>query len=420
MARKIASLRRRWNPGFGGEQGCFWVFSGAPWGVLDDFILANRDAIIARTRARVATRTCPLPDEAELNQGIPVFLDQLGDALRLARTTDVVDHNEIGRSALVRGRELLRTGLTIGQVVHDYGDICQAITELSVQKDIQMSADEFQTLNLCLDDAIAGAVTEYSQQRERMIQAEGTERLGVLAHELRNLLNIAVLSFEGIRSGHVAPGGSTGALHGRSLAGLRDLVDRSLAEVRLDAGIGRLEPISAAELVEEVMIGASIQARGRGLSLDVRSVERVVTVEGDRQVLAAALSNLLNNAIKFTRAGTQVTLHVRATVDRVLFEVGDECGGLPPGKAEELFRPFEQRGTDRSGIGLGLSICLRAAKASSGEIRVTDFPGRGCLFTLDLPRRPPPPLVSVPRSERPPAKSKAPSSSKKTGSKSGR
>lgn len=388
--------------------------------MLSDFILANREAIIAGIRARVAVRTSPRPTEVELTNGIPIFLDQLGAALRRATATDVPEHAELMTTAGHHGQDLFAMGLTIGQVVHDYGDVCQTVTALAVAQNTPISTEEFRTLNLCLDDAIAGAVTEYSQQRERILQAEGTERLGVLAHELRNLLNIAVLSFEGIRSGHVAPGGSTGALHGRSLAGLRDLVDRSLAEVRLDAGIGRLEPISAAELVEEVMIGASIQARGRGLSLDVRSVERVVTVEGDRQVLAAALSNLLNNAIKFTRAGTQVTLHVRATVDRVLFEVGDECGGLPPGKAEELFRPFEQRGTDRSGIGLGLSICLRAAKASSGEIRVTDFPGRGCLFTLDLPRRPPPPLVSVPRSERPPAKSKAPSSSKKTGSKSGR
>jgi hypothetical protein len=83
-------------------------------------------------------------------------------------------------------------------------------------------------------------------------------------------------------------------------------------------------------------------------------------------------------------------LTVRATADRVLFEVEDECGGLPPGKAEDLFQPFEQRASDRSGLGLGLSICRRAAKASDGDLRVRDMPGTGCVFTLDLPRKPPP------------------------------
>ncbi|MGA3124091.1 MAG: HAMP domain-containing sensor histidine kinase, partial [Polyangiaceae bacterium] len=105
--------------------------------------------------------------------------------------------------------------------------------------------------------------------------------------------------------------------------------------------------------------------------------------------------NLLQNAFKFTRDHGDVALTARATADRVLFEVGDECGGLPPGRTEDLFRPFEQRGSDRSGVGLGLAICFKAAKANGGEIRVRDLPGKGCVFTLDLPRKPPPPLSAV-------------------------
>jgi signal transduction histidine kinase len=122
----------------------------------------------------------------------------------------------------------------------------------------------------------------------------------------------------------------------------------------------------------------------------VTSVERAVTIEADRQSLAAALSNMLQNAFKFSRAQGHVSLTTRATADRVLFEVEDECGGLPPGKPEDLFRAFEQRGPDRSGAGLGLAICLKAAKANGGQMRVRDLPGKGCIFTLDLPRKPPP------------------------------
>jgi signal transduction histidine kinase len=356
--------------------------------VLDDFILSNRTAIIASAKARVASRTSPKPSDTELTNGIPVFLDQLCAALRLARSSDVIAHEQISRSAGRHGRDLLRMGLTIGQVVHDYGDVCQTITELAVQQDAAIPGSEFRILNLCLDDAIAEAVTEYASQRELAISDQGTERLGVLAHELRNLLNTATLTFESIRSGRVAAGGSTGLVHSRSLMSLRDLVDRSLAEVRLDAGVEHREQISAAGLVDEIEIGALLQARARGLQFAVASVGREVTIEGDRQILAAAVSNLLQNACKFTRKHGRVSLTARATTERVLFEVEDECGGLPPGKAEGLFRPFEQRGADRTGVGLGLSICLKAARANAGEIRVRDLPGKGCVFTIDLPRKP--------------------------------
>ncbi|MEO7109187.1 MAG: ATP-binding protein [Polyangiaceae bacterium] len=111
-----------------------------------------------------------------------------------------------------------------------------------------------------------------------------------------------------------------------------------------------------------------------------------MTIEGDRQILEAAVSNLLQNAFKFTRKNGSVALRALATTDRVLFEIEDECGGLP-GDPEALFRPFEQQGADRSGVGLGLSICRKAAKANAGEIRARDLPGKGCVFTLDLPRK---------------------------------
>jgi len=331
----------------------------------------------------------------ELANGIPLFLDQLGAALRLAKSSDVVDHEQIGKSAGQHGHDLLRLGLSIAQVVHDYGDVCQVVTELAVDEQAPISGEEFRTLNLCLDDAIAGAVTEYARQREQTIADQGTEQLGVLAHELRNVVNTAMLSFDAIKSGRVAPGGSTSLLHGRSLMRLRDLVDGSLAAVRLDAGKVCLERISVADFIGEIEIGAALQAQALGVHLMVTSVDPTVTVEGDRQTLSALISNLLQNAFKFTRDHGDVALTARATADRVLFEVEDECGGLPPGKTDDLFRPFEQRGSDRSGVGLGLSICFKAAKANGGEIRVRDLPGKGCVFTLDLPRKPPPPLSAV-------------------------
>jgi signal transduction histidine kinase len=362
--------------------------------VLEAFVVTNRYAIIARAQARVATRTSPKPSAAELKNGIPVFLDQLGDALRLAESSDDVAHDELRKTATRHGADLFRMGLTVAQVVRDYGDVCQAITELAIEQNAHIPPGEFRTLNLCLDDAVAAAVTEYAHNGDRALEHQGTERLGILAHELRNHLNTAMLSFESIKSGQVAPSGSTGLMLGRSLMGLRDLIDRSLADVRLDAGIEHLQPISVAAFVEEVEIAAMIQSQARDLHFAVATVDRTVTIDGDRQILAAAVSNLLQNAFKFTPRHGHVSLTARATDDRVLLEVADECGGLPPGKAEELFLPFEQRGADRTGVGLGLTICLKAAKANAGELYVRDVPGKGCVFTLDLPRK-------VPRAKRP-------------------
>jgi signal transduction histidine kinase len=354
--------------------------------MLGGFIISNRAEIIDRARARVALRTSPKPSDAELTNGIPVFLDQLVEALLLAKSSDVIAHEQIRKTAGQHGSDLLRMGLTIGQVVHDYGDICQVVTELAVQQKATISGAEFRTLNLCLDDAIAGAVTEFSRQRERSITDHGTERLGFLAHEQRNLLNTAMLAFDSIKSGRVGPSGSTAEVHARSLLGLRELIDRSLADVLLDSGIQRIERIPVAEFLAEVEIGATLQARSRSIQLTVLPADQTLAVEGDRQILAATVANLLQNAFKFTRKGGHVSLSAHATAEHVIIEIEDECGGLPPGKAEELFRPFEQRGADRSGVGLGLSICLKAAKAHGGKILVRDLPGKGCIFSLELPR----------------------------------
>ena len=123
----------------------------------------NREEIIRRCRAKVATRSVPPPTEAEIDHGVPVFLDQLVDALRLGLTSSP----EIGRSAVQHGHDLLLQGFTVSQVVHDYGDVCQSITDLAVEMNAPISTDDFRTLNRCLDDAIAGAVTEYGRGRNQ-------------------------------------------------------------------------------------------------------------------------------------------------------------------------------------------------------------------------------------------------------------
>jgi signal transduction histidine kinase len=378
--------------------------------MLQEFLGRNRDTLIERCRAKVATRRAPRATEQELRYGIPLFLDQLINTLRLEQPSSPsqagtapappaiakpVTASDIGRTAIQHGNELLRSGFTVGQVVHDYGDLCQAVTELAIEQHATISVDEFHTLNRCLDSAIADAVTEFGRLRDEFTADESTratnERLGFLAHELRNLIGTATLAIATVKKGSVGLTGATGALLDRSLIGVRDLVERTLVEVRLTAGIPkRRERIVVSEFIADVQMSAMLEAEVRDLEVIVAPVEPGLAVEGDRQILAAAVANILQNAVKFTRPRGRVSLNAHAVGDRILIDVEDECGGLPEGKAEEIFRPFEQLSAERAGLGLGLPISRRGIEAHGGKLDVRNLPGTGCVFTIDLPAAAPP------------------------------
>jgi signal transduction histidine kinase len=356
---------------------------------LHEFVGVYRDEIIRRCRAKVAMRSAPPPTQAEIDHGVPLFLDELAEALRLGLRSNP----EIGRSAILHGRDLLLQGFTVAQVVRDYGDVCQSVTELALEMDAPIGTDDFRTLNKCLDDAIAAAVTEYARERDVARDDESaheSEHLGFLAHELRNLTHTALLGFEVLKSGNVGVGGSTGAVVHRSLMAIRSLVTRSLAEVRLTRGVQHREQFLVSSFIEELVPAAILEANLKKVTLRVVPVEAGVVIEGDRQVLESVIGNLLQNAFKFTRPGTTVTLRVSVNAERVLIEIQDECGGLLEGSVDELFRPFEQRGSDRTGLGLGLAFSRWAVEASQGIIYARNLPEVGCVFVVDLPRLPAP------------------------------
>jgi signal transduction histidine kinase len=363
--------------------------------MLHEFLTANRDELVSRCRAKVAKRPAPAPTTIELEHGIPLFLDQLIGTLSSepGACTDGSFQvtTAMGTTAGKHGNEFFRKGFTVEQVVHDYGDLCQAVTELAAETKAPITVDEFRTFNLCLDNAIADAVTAFGSARDKSVSAEGAhemnERLGSLAHELRNLLNSAILAFDAIKTGNVAVTGATGSVLDRSLLALRDVIDRSLAEVRLGAGLdAHREAINVGGFLQELQVAAAMDAKDRQITFKIAPIDKELTIDADRQMLGSAVSNLLQNAFKFSRRNGTVSLAARAAEDRVLIEVEDECGGLPAGKAEDLFRPFEQKSSNRTGLGLGLSISRRAVQANDGTLNVRNLSGKGCVFTIDLPR----------------------------------
>jgi diguanylate cyclase (GGDEF)-like protein len=111
----------------------------------------------------VAGRSAAKQPRTELARGIPMFLDQVVESLTIERQADrALDHQMINLAAL-HGRDLFEQGFTVEQVIRDYGDVCQAVTSLAVETGAPISSKEFRTFNRCLDDAIVGAVREYSQ-----------------------------------------------------------------------------------------------------------------------------------------------------------------------------------------------------------------------------------------------------------------
>jgi hypothetical protein len=215
--------------------------------MLYEFIAENREEIIARAQKKTDSRTSSHATPDELSNAVPIFLDQIVVTLRFSG----VDDTAVGDSASAHGGDQLKRGLTVGQVVHGYGDICQVITELAAERRAPITTEEFHVFNRCLDEAIARAVTEYMHQRDLTLSEAGAERLERLAHELRNRLSGALLAFDILKRGNVGVCGATGGVLDRSLNALCDIVDRSFSsEMHLEIGAVKSEPKVTVDPVE--------------------------------------------------------------------------------------------------------------------------------------------------------------------------
>jgi len=355
--------------------------------MLHEFVVTYRDPIIARAREKLTARPWPAASSQELEHGVPLFLTQLSETLRPASAVETTAQSDadITAGATRHGRELLGLGFTVSQVVHDYGDICQAVTEIAIEEHAPITTEEFKTLNRCLDTAIAEAVTEHARITAESRSQEESERVGHLAHETRNLLHTALLAYETLKRGTVAINGSTGAVLGRSLIGLRDLVESTLSEIRIAANQHRRDPLLVTPFLNGIAVAAGLQADSRGHSFVVDTGDPAWVVHADPQLLSSAVMNLLNNAFNYTHTGGRIALRALSRDEHLLIEVEDECGGIP----ERLGDPFQvfdrRRDRDRTGLGLGLSIARKAVRAHGGDISVRNMPGTGCVFVIDLP-----------------------------------
>ena len=261
--------------------------------MMHTFLINNRDELISRCKDKVSRRPQRGATADQLSNGIPLFLDQLTKTLQAdeagedeasvkisGSSSGAGQHllSEMSVTATAHGADLLRLGFTVDQVVHDYGDLCQAVTDLAFERDAPFEIDEFRTLNRCLDNAIADAVSEFSFHHDASIRrdesSQANERMGFLAHELRNALATATLSVAALEAGSLPVAGSTGSVLKRSLSALTVLIEQALDEVRAKAGTADPRGVfSLDDLVAEARTAGELVARQQGCVFVVSPVD---------------------------------------------------------------------------------------------------------------------------------------------------
>lgn len=364
-------------------------------------LVDHRTQILARCHRKVSDALGPYSSGYSIEVGIPELYEEMIEVLRISLECDSAETREklvketVKAGASCRhAQDSYRQGFTVSQLVHGYGCICQGITEYASEIDAQITSAEFAQLNLCLDVAIAHAVSEYERLKIETSGKEESLRLGFLAHELRNYLSGAILAHELMRSGSVAPAGATSEVLSKSLNGMKEIIDRAVAELSVKGIIKpNLSRIQIRNLLEEIRSSLNPVAQDRLLDMTVES-DPTLEVSGDRHLLSSAISNLVQNAIKYTQPGTHVWIRAFAENGSIVIEVEDRCGGLPHGMTSELFMPYKQGNSEGGGMGLGLSIAQRAVQLNGGTISAMDWPGIGCTFSIRLPIQEDPNLIA--------------------------
>jgi signal transduction histidine kinase len=347
---------------------------------LHELFAANRDAIIARWKAKVEGSITPdSVTPAELADHVPSFLDDLIDAFRTGSSGEIPS----SEAATTHGHQRLRLGFSLDAVVHEYGALCDVVVSTVHDLGATITLDEAQTVFNGTIDGIAAAVTEYVHQRDAELHRQHNEHVAFLAHELRNPLSSALMAIDLL---HERPTESR-LLHvlGQALERMHELIDHTLEIAQLVSRLEvRRERARIATLLEDAQRSAEIDAQAGNMDL-VLHIDEDAELDVDVGLIRSALSNLVRNAIKYSHRGGVVELRGRVAADRAIFEIEDSCGGLAPGAMDGAFDPFVRKTKQQSGFGLGLAIVKQAIDAHGGVVRVENLPGKGCVFIVELP-----------------------------------
>jgi two-component system sensor histidine kinase FlrB len=237
---------------------------------------------------------------------------------------------------------------------------------------------------LLLQDITEAHTMEAQLQRHKRLSAMG-EMAAALAHQLRTPLSTALLYTSNLRDSSLAEE-ERGRFIDKALGRLRHLealIKDMLVFVR--GGKGTHEHIPVAELLSEVQQVIEPQMLQHGVKFEASCTVEGASINGSREAIAGALTNLLANAMQACAGGGSVTLRAGLEKDSVVvFSVKDDGRGIPPEILERLFEPFFTTRTE--GTGLGLAIVREVAQVHGGDISVKSKLGSGSEFQLRVPK----------------------------------
>ena len=369
------------------------------------FLASNRVDLISRCIEKVTRRPKRTTTQQQLKNGISLLFDQLmrklvdeqrnedGTSVQISGSwrEDAAPWPEMELAAAAHGKALLHLEYSVEQVMQDYEAICQAITEMAFERYAPFNIDEYRTLNRCLDNAIADAVSQLSVQGGTVIKVQqgvhDNEQIAFLMHELHDAHSIATIAIAALELGRMPLTGATGLVLKRSLAAMDHLISNFMAEVAAKAvGRWQLQILSVAAFIADVKNGAELVANMQDCRFTFTDIDPTLGIVINRDLLLTVLMNFLHNAFMSTHQHNEVTLGAYATGDRILIDVKDLYGGWAHGNAEKMFTPLNQCSDDKTRLSFDLFIAQKSVEADGGHLRVRDLPNTGCIFTIDLPR----------------------------------
>jgi signal transduction histidine kinase len=240
-------------------------------------------------------------------------------------------------------------------------------------------------------DALYESERTAKRLKERAVQAR-EDLIGIVAHDLRNPLSAILMKACLIRQRAVDDWTRKSAESIESVAARMEYLIRSLLEAsRIEAGhlsVAR-EPCAVASLLSSTLEMFGGLAAQKAIALEQNTAPHNLVVNGDREQIIQALSNLLSNAMKFTPAGGKIEVRAHAEASHVRFEVRDDGPGIAREHIKHLFdRYWKADIGGRKGSGLGLYIAKGIVDAHGGRIWVDSEPGRGSAFFFEIPMDP--------------------------------
>ncbi|WP_434419406.1 ATP-binding protein [Nannocystis pusilla] len=362
------------------------------------------DRWLRRVRAQgVAARPLPAP---ELVDRLPEFLEQLAAALRRGAEEDEGGETDAptlaGQVAREHGTQRYRHGFDIRAVVDEYTVLLDVLFDLFAETEPCLDIGASRLLIHAASTGVAAAVEQFSTEREAdvlsaqeaLLKAREYEEqlIGVVSHDLRNPLAIIMHCAELIRRAEHLP-----APVCRQLQRLRSATDRAmrligdLLDFTQARNQGRIpvKPVAVdlRLLLRQVLDEARLTHPGRTIECIGPDVRMVGSWDPDR--IAQVLTNLLDNALKFSPPASVVRVETDLAPDRVIVAVHNRGEPIPPERLGSVFEPFQRADPDanaRVSLGLGLHISRQLAQAHGGDLTVESSAEAGTCFTLTLPR----------------------------------